>query len=590
MKRYILTVLFLLSASFVSAQQNFAHNYFGNPNEIQNSLSSDNYVRILKQSKAFKEKELFDFKKLLEERNIRIKEIVYDAILYDSNFNFYTRPVKLELTYSPLGNSISEIVKVNVDNNWVTIYKTIENYDFQNKLIESIYQSWTDNKWVNKSLQSYVYADAAKSKSKLSSTWVNNEWVPSYRNTIVYNETGVKIYDLDEFLENGLWKSYYESKIIFDNDGLKKIYINNYFDNTNRSDTTTYIFDVKGNLLELIESDSQGYGRLTVRKYDQNGNLLSSIYMVKANNILENAANHLFEYDSNNNMILSISQLWYNDNWLNKTKDIYKYDTLNRKIFSLYEVWENEIWQSKIRITYSYDANGNLIEALRGFLLPEENEMKWLDNNRFIYKYDLNGKIIFEANQSLKRPFYWSSFEESYYEFDNSGNEISYSYKQAIGNNLIETKRRRSSYNRDELLIEGMSEKYENGWKPDYYQWFQNDGKYIPSGAEFSKIKIDYCVVEKINYESPQKAELFQNYPNPFNPVTKIYFTLPSDGNVIIEIYNSIGEKVLTLINESRLKGIHNIDFNGSGLASGVYFYSIQTANFFDVKKMVFIK
>jgi hypothetical protein len=90
--------------------------------------------------------------------------------------------------------------------------------------------------------------------------------------------------------------------------------------------------------------------------------------------------------------------------------------------------------------------------------------------------------------------------------------------------------------------------------------------------------------------------EIYQNYPNPFNPNTLIRFNLPFSSNVKIEVFNSLGEKVKELLNEQRSAGSYDLNFNSSGLASGVYFYRIEAksidskSEFRDSKKMVLLK
>jgi hypothetical protein len=88
----------------------------------------------------------------------------------------------------------------------------------------------------------------------------------------------------------------------------------------------------------------------------------------------------------------------------------------------------------------------------------------------------------------------------------------------------------------------------------------------------------------------PTVYSLAQNYPNPFNPETKIQFALPKAGQVKIIVYDLLGAEVTTLVHENMQAGYHDITFNGSNLASGVYFYRITAGDFTDVKKMVLIK
>ncbi len=88
----------------------------------------------------------------------------------------------------------------------------------------------------------------------------------------------------------------------------------------------------------------------------------------------------------------------------------------------------------------------------------------------------------------------------------------------------------------------------------------------------------------------PSEFSLSQNYPNPFNPVTKINFALPKQGFVTLKIYDVTGREIKTLVNEVKQAGYYTVDFNGSHLSSGVYFYKIQSGDFSSVKRMVLIK
>jgi photosystem II stability/assembly factor-like uncharacterized protein len=92
------------------------------------------------------------------------------------------------------------------------------------------------------------------------------------------------------------------------------------------------------------------------------------------------------------------------------------------------------------------------------------------------------------------------------------------------------------------------------------------------------------------NNQVPSNYVLSQNYPNPFNPSTKISYSLPKAGNVNLVVYDILGREVAVLVNEFTTAGNHTIDFNASGLSSGVYLYKIQSGNFTATKKMVLVK
>jgi len=88
---------------------------------------------------------------------------------------------------------------------------------------------------------------------------------------------------------------------------------------------------------------------------------------------------------------------------------------------------------------------------------------------------------------------------------------------------------------------------------------------------------------------------LYQNYPNPFNPTTKITYSIPVSGNVKIKIFDMTGREIKTLINDFRNTGSYDIEFNGSNLSSGVYFYKLDATgkdgnDFVMTKRMILLK
>jgi len=83
---------------------------------------------------------------------------------------------------------------------------------------------------------------------------------------------------------------------------------------------------------------------------------------------------------------------------------------------------------------------------------------------------------------------------------------------------------------------------------------------------------------------------LKQNYPNPFNPVTHITFSLPKTEQVSLRVFNICGQQVATLINRQMDAGVHSIEFNGLNLASGLYFYKLETPGFVEIRKMIMMK
>jgi hypothetical protein len=101
------------------------------------------------------------------------------------------------------------------------------------------------------------------------------------------------------------------------------------------------------------------------------------------------------------------------------------------------------------------------------------------------------------------------------------------------------------------------------------------------------------CIVsveEQLASDQPEDYTLFQNYPNPFNPGTTIKFSLPSSGYATLKIYNALGEEVAVLLDKELTTGTYEVEWNASGLPSGVYLYHLKTEGYFETKKMMLLK
>lgn len=96
--------------------------------------------------------------------------------------------------------------------------------------------------------------------------------------------------------------------------------------------------------------------------------------------------------------------------------------------------------------------------------------------------------------------------------------------------------------------------------------------------------------IQNISGEVPESFSLGQNYPNPFNPKTNIRIQMPNSGFAKLKVFDITGKEVAVLVNEELNAGTYNVDFDGSNLASGTYFYRLETDGYSDVKKMILIK
>jgi len=116
-----------------------------------------------------------------------------------------------------------------------------------------------------------------------------------------------------------------------------------------------------------------------------------------------------------------------------------------------------------------------------------------------------------------------------------------------------------------------------------------NNGTLKSWGLVFNKGEIT-----DVEYEgsgnTPNNFSLEQNYPNPFNPSTKIQYRVPSISQVVLKIYDILGNEIATLVNEEKPAGVYEVEFNAATLSSGVYFYQLKAGEFIQTKKMILIK
>jgi hypothetical protein len=151
---------------------------------------------------------------------------------------------------------------------------------------------------------------------------------------------------------------------------------------------------------------------------------------------------------------------------------------------------------------------------------------------------------------------------------------------------------------------------YEQGFPAVYFEEDDFSPYYHTTNDIISNYNMDYCreviksagatllkcmlqnsptdVEDYINL--PTLANLYQNYPNPFNPSTKINYSVPQTSNVVIKVFDILGNEIETLVNEEKAIGTYEINWYAENLPSGIYFYRLQAGSFIETKKMILMK
>jgi hypothetical protein len=135
-----------------------------------------------------------------------------------------------------------------------------------------------------------------------------------------------------------------------------------------------------------------------------------------------------------------------------------------------------------------------------------------------------------------------------------------------------------------------------NGTKTEPQTYFYKDEK-LSAGKYQYRLKqidfdgtIEYSNIVEAEILPPVKFSLEQNYPNPFNPTTKISWQSPVNSHQTLKIYDVLGNEVAILVNEYRMAGKFEAEFNASNLSSGIYYYKITVGEFVQTRKMILLK
>jgi pectinesterase len=189
-------------------------------------------------------------------------------------------------------------------------------------------------------------------------------------------------------------------------------------------------------------------------------------------------------------------------------------------------------------------------------------------------------------------PVEFSSFNG---EMNNGKVKLSWSTQSEKNNNGFEIEKRVGNENWKSIgFIKGM------GTTTEISRYsFIDESKDNSNKSVFYRLKqIDfdgsyhYSKEIEINFGKPGSFQLYQNYPNPFNPETNIKYEIMNNQFVTLKIYDSLGQEVITLINEEHEAGYYNKQFSTSGInaSSGIYYYQLRAGDYINTKKMTLIK
>lgn len=401
--------------------------------------------------------------------------------------------------------------------------------------------------------------------SVLGQIWVPSDWVDDTMQNYKYNEDGL-LTELDfQKIENSEWKT--EMK-----------YLMEY--NTENQPTVNimWAYEDDGTIVRGIKWESTYSGEKIIEEIQYSWDIDSEEWELSVKN----------EYEYSNELISKVLEYDYLiSSWDLFQQFTYTYDAQGRQIEELTEIWsvtENAFENSNISTT-SYHQNGKISEELSKQWDVENQQ--WSVGNYYLYEfqYDANGNLI-EYVSTMSMEF--------------------------AGFTMIMKSKMQSEYDSNNYLIEDI----DFAWEENASEWLELSKSEYTNDTEgnplvvliYDKLSGSWDYSEKMIYNyggavdvesnktnTPKIFNLSQNYPNPFNPTTTIKYSIPNETsnfafNVRLNVYNALGEKVATLVNEVQQPGNYEVAFNASNLTSGIYFYSLSSGNVVLTKKCLLLK
>jgi hypothetical protein len=244
------------------------------------------------------------------------------------------------------------------------------------------------------------------------------------------------------------------------------------------------------------------------------------------------------------------------------------------------------------------------IEVVGDTLINGKTFSKIKNNDKYLYQRLENNEKVWEYNTITNREYVRYDFiapDKSIWNLDSVSKQFGV-YEtfpkriQIYGDTLISkvfnnVYVRTSSTKPDTIwnsMVDGLAIVVTKGLGITEYGQGINQGSFV--GAKINGYIIGVLTKVEVAPKLSDSIKLNHNYPNPFNPVTNISYSIPASSKVEITIYNSLGQKIKTLINAFQNRGEYEVQFNGSELSSGVYYYQLKTNDYYCVNKMLLIK
>jgi len=252
----------------------------------------------------------------------------------------------------------------------------------------------------------------------------------------------------------------------------------------------------------------------------------------------------------------------------------------------------------KKNVSYDYqrdNANSSQIDRFKiddGFSVASQDSNEKIINLEVIAEIDSTERIMFVKETQLRQndSLYLQEINQSDFVIKNYGTEKTY--------NLVLDERSAQGQKVFEYLSITLNANSTHTLLPNWDNLNQSFLKILIDSGNDGTIDDSLFLVNQLtsfddHYTpgvNPTSYNLAQNYPNPFNPITNIQYQVSSNTQVSLKVYDVLGNEVATLVNEEQPAGSYKVNFDATGLSSGIYFYKLQAGSFIETKKMILLR
>lgn len=402
-------------------------------------------------------------------------------------------------------------------------------------------------------------------------------------------------YNTNGDITKDLFKVYNDTTSTFENSSLSQ---NGYDSNFNRTNSMTMLWNKKtssfDNYLQTIYSFNSA--NLETEEYSQfwsgsswdNSTRMTTKYDSQNRDTEEVSQNWIasawmnnirtaYSYGSGTQQTMELDQTWNGNQWVNSEQHVYTVSNNNIDT-DVFQVWTNGQWADSTKDLYSYDSSIRPTQIVEQIMKGGN----WVDTTRTTITYHSSSgyDLASDVNQAWDGS-QWVNVNQIVYTYDSNNHITESLYQDWGGSNWVGTARILSTFDSNGNNVHTLTQYFMTSWE----NFSSLTNTYSQSRPTDIPTPIDKPVADV-----PSNYELLQNYPNPFNPSTIIQYKLAKTGMVRLTVYDLTGRQVARLVNQTQGAGSYFVRFNADQLASGIYFYRLQTDEFSQIRKMLLIR